>query len=130
MDEPEPGYSISVESDHIFVQHTGELTVPELEASRREAARLAAERRLSLILADISRATPSWLTTSEVFHLCASHHDVLPTGATIAIVYRPDQGSDRVAQFAEAVSLRRGVRLRSFTDLKAAERWLFGKSSH
>ncbi len=124
MEKTAPGYTISVESDHVLVRHTGELKVPELEASRREAARLANERRLSLILADITEATPSWLTTSEVFRLCSSHHDVLPAGAAVAIVYRPDQASDRVAQFAEAVSLRRGVRLKSFTDVGAAQRWL------
>jgi hypothetical protein len=124
MDERAPGYTISVESDHVLVRHTGELRIPVLEASRREAARLASERRLSQILADVSQATPSWLTTSEVFHLCASHREVLPTGAAVAIVYRPDQASDRVAQFAEAVSHRRGVRLKSFTDVGAAQRWL------
>jgi hypothetical protein len=124
MEETAPGYSISVESNHVLVRHTGELRVPVLEASRREAAQLARERHLFLILADVSEATPGWLTTSEVFRLCASHHEVLPAGAAVAIVYRPDQASDRVAQFAEAVSHRRGVRLKSFTDVGAAQRWL------
>ena len=126
--ERAPGYSISVESDRIVVRHVGQLSVPEVEASRREVAELARERGLFLILLDLSRAAPSSLTTSEIFALCSTQWNVLPAGLAIAVVYGPGQFSNEDARLAENVSWNRGVTLRPVPDLEAAHRWLTEKT--
>jgi len=119
------GHTLNVESDSIVVRHTGELTVQAVEASRRAVAELATERRLTRILLDLSGAT-SGLAPVDIFELCASQGFVLPPGATVAVVYRPDQFPAEDASFAEAVSLNRGAKLKVFTDFTGAERWLSG----
>jgi hypothetical protein len=121
--DDEPGYTLCVESGRMVVRHTGRLTVQAIEASRRAVAELAAERRLAHILLDLSGAT-SGLAPAEIFELCASQGFVLPPCATVAVVHRPDQFSAEDGGFAETVSLNRGVRLRAFTSLEAAQRWL------
>jgi len=122
-DNEPAGYTVSVESDSVIVRHTGELTLGEIEASRRAVAEIATERRLARILLDLSGAT-SGLAPVEIFELCASQSFVLPAGVSVAVVYRPDQFPVEDARFAEAVSLNRGARLKVFTDFEAARHWL------
>ena len=121
------GYTIDVESDIIVARHTGELTVREIEASRRVVAHLATERHLRRILLDLSKAADS-LATGDIFKLCGSQHLVLPHGAIVAVVYRPGQFPTEDARFAETVSLNRGVTLKPFTDSDAARLWLSEKA--
>jgi len=116
-------YTLGVESDSIVVRHTGELTLQEIEASRRAVAEVATERRLTRILLDLSGAT-SGLAPVEIFELCASQTFVLPQDATVAVVYRPGQFPAEDARFAETVSLNRGVALKVFIDFDAARQWL------
>jgi len=125
-DSDPAAYTLSVESDSIVVRHTGELTLQVIEASRRAVAEQATDRHLDRILLDLSRAT-SGLAPVEIFELCASQSFVLPPGAIVAVVYRPDQFPAEDARFAEAVSLNRGATLKVFTDGEAARQWLARK---
>jgi hypothetical protein len=117
------GFELGIESDIIVVGHVGALTVQEIEASRRAVAEVAAERHITRILLDLSRAT-SGLTPAEIFELCVSQGFVLPPGVRVAVVYRLDQFPVEDARFAEDVSLNRGTTLRAFTDRDAAQQWL------
>jgi len=121
-DEP-AGYSINVESGNIVVQHTGRLTAQAIEASRREVAELAAERHLSGILLDLSPATSS-LPFIDIFELGSGQGSVLPPSVVVAVVYRPDQFSAEDIDFAEDISLNRGIQMRAFTDSETAQQWL------
>jgi hypothetical protein len=123
MADERPGYSINADSGNIVIEHTGELTVRMAEGSRREAAKLATATQLSGILVDVSQAIPS-LGTVDIFELCVSHGSVMPSHAVLAIVLRPDQFSAEDIHFTEAVSLNRGIALRTFTDRGAAQQWL------
>jgi hypothetical protein len=129
MSDEAPG-RISVEPGWIAVQHTGELTLQGLKASRQAAAALAAERRLSRILVDLTRAASSSLTTPEIFELGATVRTVLSLGTTVAVVYRPDQVSTENARLAEMVNENRGVTLRAFSNLEAGRRWLSTRPKH
>jgi hypothetical protein len=119
-----PGYTITVEADRIVVQHTGAVSLDEIKASRREFAALATERKLSLVIIDLSHADSCSLTMLDIFDLCESHPSVLTLWLAVAVVYRPDQVPAEDVRFAETASQNRGVKLGMFVDLEAAHRWL------
>ena len=117
------GYTVDCDDDLILVRHTGGFALEEIEASRREAAELAAKTALTRILVDCSAVT-SPMATADIFGICASHHLVLPPGVAVAIVYAPAMVAAEDAHFAETVSANRGVALRSFTEPGSARKWL------
>lgn len=124
MAEEPPGYSITVAADRIVVRHTGDVSLDDITASRREFAALADERKLSLVLIDLSHADSCLLTMLDIYDLCESHPSVLTRWLAVAVVHRPGQVSAENVAFAETASRNRGVRLGLFVDLEAAHQWL------
>jgi len=128
LDRRPAAYSLGLESELIVVRHSGPLTVAVIKESRRDVARLGAEKGLHRVLLDLSAASSS-LGVTDIFELCASQLDELPRGTTVAVVHRPGQFEAEDGVFAEDVSVNRGARLRVFADPRAAREWLSGGST-
>lgn len=111
-------------ADRIVVRHTGDVSLDDIKASREEFAALATERKLSLVLVDLSHADSCLLTMLDIFDLCESHPSVLSRWLAVAVLFRPGQVSAENVAFAETASQNRGVRLGLFVDLEAAHQWL------
>lgn len=65
---------------------------------------------------------------TELYDICASHSDVLPPDAKLAVVYSSEVFSSSDARFAEDVGVNRGVNMCVFPDSAAAKAWLQEKT--
>ncbi len=114
-----------LEDGIVEIVHAGRMTIKEATASRKEAAAMMTDRKLRLVLADVSD-TDHDESTIDLLDFNASQYDVFPRFTRLAVVIPPDTGKLASAQFAETVAVNRGILMKIFLGKDDAMSWLRG----
>ena len=109
------------DAEYLKVTFTGEMSKEDHEAGRDAAVRMLTETGFNRILVD-ARTINARMSVLDDFEFTQDHQSS-PIGlARIAVIYREEE-SERF-NFIENVSVNRGGKMKVFTDLVEAVRWL------
>lgn len=113
--------SITERDGIIRVEYRGRARYEAVSALLRDVVRVAAERKASRILFDISQADYGHYHVEAVQHAQESHALGLNAGFRIAFL---GSAGEPMLRYIETVSINRGYQVRAFTAESEAEGWL------
>jgi len=117
-------YQLTIEErpTHVYARVEGDLTAANALRFLEEAYAACVRAGRSLLLLDMQLHGPD-LNTTNVYDVISQR--VADGSKLRKIAYVPFQRDDRsMAHFAETVAINRGVNVRLFESVAAAERWL------
>ena len=119
-------YSISVvrEKQMLLLVFDGRHDPAQGMAGCQEAAAVCERENIHLVLVDIRGIDPIPMTMNQIYSIQSSLPDIFSKSCRIAVVYNPALWPKTDTVFAENVCCNRGLQLRSFPTLPAAEQWL------
>jgi hypothetical protein len=109
------------ETRAVWVIHSGDVDLTDMESSRAKAVALLTERGYSRLLVD-TRATVRHPTQTEHHRFASSQPLYMPPHIAVAVLLTPDQF--KMQRQFEALSINQGVLMKAFDDLDEAQAWL------
>jgi hypothetical protein len=120
------GYGFTVERKpfYLHIRVAGDNSPATVERYLGDIRIACVQHHCHHVLIEECLAGPS-LSTLEVFEVIAARsRDAWPAARRIAYVDTNPEHDASLMEFAETVAVNRGVRVRVFPDVGAAERWL------
>ena len=113
------------------LQFTGEMTFKDIQDAAAALARMTKETGSVLLLNDCRQATIR-MSTVEIYEVPNALRDILAAnGVDIFSIRRALVAQDDLENFGffETVAVNRGQRVKLFTDIDEARRWLLGPAA-